>query len=104
MLPSYRNQSVGLLCGSTDWFLYDGKIGRERINYNVNIYLGKIRKKFQIHLHPSIPTDVFKQNRFAPLKNNIRSNWYEGLDTAAIEEIGKWLHFLGAAALRRRGI
>ena len=24
MFPSYRNQSVDLLCKSTDWFLYDG--------------------------------------------------------------------------------
>ena len=28
MFPSYRNQSVDLLCKSTDWFLYDGNIGR----------------------------------------------------------------------------
>ena len=26
--PSYRNQSVDLLCKSTDWFLYDKNIGR----------------------------------------------------------------------------
>ena len=28
MFPSYRNQSFDLLCKSTDWFLYDEKIGR----------------------------------------------------------------------------
>ena len=28
MFPSYRNQSVDLRCKSTDWFLYDGSIGR----------------------------------------------------------------------------
>ena len=28
MFPSYRNQSVDLRCKSTDWFLYDGNIGR----------------------------------------------------------------------------
>ena len=28
MFPSYRNQSVDLLCKSTEWFLYDGNIGR----------------------------------------------------------------------------
>ena len=28
MLLSYRNQSVDLLCKSTDWFLYDRNIGR----------------------------------------------------------------------------
>ena len=32
MFPSNRNQSVDLLCKSTDWFLYDGNIGRSRIN------------------------------------------------------------------------
>ena len=26
MFPSYRNQSVDLLCKSADWFLYDGNI------------------------------------------------------------------------------
>ena len=28
MFSSYRNQAVDLLCKSTDWFLYDGNIGR----------------------------------------------------------------------------
>ena len=28
MFPSYRSQSVDLRCKSTDWFLYDGNIGR----------------------------------------------------------------------------
>ena len=31
MFPSYRNQSVDSLCISTDWFLYDGSIGRFRV-------------------------------------------------------------------------
>ena len=26
-VPSYRNQSVDLLCKSIDWFLYDGNTG-----------------------------------------------------------------------------
>ena len=26
MFPLHRNQSVDLLCKSTDWFLYDGKL------------------------------------------------------------------------------
>ena len=32
MFPSYRNQSVDLQSRSTDWFLYDGNIGRKRVN------------------------------------------------------------------------
>ena len=28
MFPSYRNQSLDLRWKSTDWFLYDGSIGR----------------------------------------------------------------------------
>ena len=28
MFPSYRNQSVDLQSKSTNWFLYDGNIGR----------------------------------------------------------------------------
>ena len=31
MFLSYRNQSVDLQNKSTDWFLYDGNIGRKRI-------------------------------------------------------------------------
>ena len=27
MLPSYRNQSIDLLCKSVDWFLYEGNTG-----------------------------------------------------------------------------
>ena len=29
VLPSYRNQSIDLLCKSIDWFLYDGNTGFE---------------------------------------------------------------------------
>ena len=29
MLQLYSNQSVDLLCKSTDWFLYDENIGRK---------------------------------------------------------------------------
>ena len=31
MFPSYTNQPVDLLCNSTDWFLYDGNIGRWKV-------------------------------------------------------------------------
>ena len=31
MFPSYRNQSIDLQSKSTNWFLYDGEIGRYRI-------------------------------------------------------------------------
>ena len=27
VLPSYRNQSIDLLCESIDWFLYEGNTG-----------------------------------------------------------------------------
>ena len=29
MSPSYRNQSIDLLCKSIDWFLYEGKTGTQ---------------------------------------------------------------------------
>ena len=29
---SYRNQSIGLLCNSLDWFLYDNGLRHERVN------------------------------------------------------------------------
>ena len=31
MFQLYRNQSLDLLCKSTDWFPYDGNNGRERV-------------------------------------------------------------------------
>ena len=31
MFPSYRNYSVDLQSKLTDWFLYDEKIGREKV-------------------------------------------------------------------------
>ena len=34
MFPSYRNQSVEFLCKSTDWFLYDGNIGRKKVKFS----------------------------------------------------------------------
>ena len=40
MLPSYRNQSVDLLCKSTDWFLHDRNIGHYKVNlFSSFIYL-----------------------------------------------------------------
>ena len=32
MLPSFRNQSIGLLCKSIDWFLYGGNTSTLNIN------------------------------------------------------------------------
>ena len=34
VLPSYRNQSLDLLCKSIDWFLYEGSTGIYWVNYN----------------------------------------------------------------------
>ena len=31
MFPSYRNQSVDLQRKSANWFLHNGKIGRQRV-------------------------------------------------------------------------
>ena len=31
-VPSYRNQSIDLLCKSKDWFLYDKDLRQERVN------------------------------------------------------------------------
>ena len=32
VLPSYRNQSIDLLCKSIDWFLYEGNTGIYWVN------------------------------------------------------------------------
>ena len=46
MYPSYRNKSVDLLCKSTDLFLYDGDIGRWRMNSSAFITFSKVFAKF----------------------------------------------------------
>ena len=33
VLPSYRNQSIDLLCKSIDWFLYEGNTGIGWVNF-----------------------------------------------------------------------
>ena len=37
MFPAYRNQSVD--SKSTDWFLYVGSIGRQRVNVPIYFYV-----------------------------------------------------------------
>ena len=32
VLPSYRNQSIDLVCKSIDWFLYEGSTGIQWVN------------------------------------------------------------------------
>ena len=36
VLPSYRHQSIDLLCKSIDWFLYEGNTGGKCINADVS--------------------------------------------------------------------
>jgi len=48
---------------------------------------GKVGKRYSVRLYITIPMDTFKLNRFAPLKNNVRSNWYEGLDNNTAEDL-----------------
>ena len=44
MFPSYRNQSVDLQSKSTDWFLYDGNIGRRRVKQRLVCILTDLEK------------------------------------------------------------
>ena len=37
MSPSYRNQSIDLLCKSMDWFLYDRDVSHERVNRSLDV-------------------------------------------------------------------
>ena len=43
MLPSYRNQSVDLKSEATDWFLYDGNIGRSAFWITLEIVLLSVK-------------------------------------------------------------
>ena len=35
MLLSYRNQPIGLLCKSMDWFLYDNGLRHEKVKWKL---------------------------------------------------------------------
>ena len=37
--PSFRNQSIDLLCISTDWFLYEGNTGTSYVNWDFSYNL-----------------------------------------------------------------
>ena len=42
MLPSYRNQSIDLLCNSIDWFLFEGNTGTNVFTEEINNDLKRI--------------------------------------------------------------
>ena len=64
MLLPHRNQSVDLQSKATDWFLYDGNIGRERVNK-----LTALRDRCQISLLILSKFKQINQLRF-PLKSS----------------------------------
>ena len=41
VLPSYRNQSIKMLCKSVDWFLYEGNTGSWWVNWMKDLKLKK---------------------------------------------------------------
>ena len=43
VLPSYRNQSIDLLCKSIDWFLYEGKTGTYWVTAEILIFASLYR-------------------------------------------------------------
>ena len=58
VLPSYRNQSIGLLCKSIDWFLYEGNTGIWWVNScltNVPIWY-HLKKKYEKKFAPVYPS------------------------------------------------
>ena len=49
---------------------------------------GKIGKRFSIIIHTKTPEGYFKHGRFSPLKSNLRSNWFDGVEQGTVDEIG----------------
>ena len=41
VLPSYRNQSIDLLCKSLDWFLYEGNTGNKWVKRSYSDMISK---------------------------------------------------------------
>ena len=52
MFPSYRNQSVDLLCKSTDWFLYDRTLAVKGLNKFIDVKVA-ILLDLLLELHKS---------------------------------------------------
>ena len=65
MFPSYRNQSVDLLCKSTDWFLYNGNIGRKGLRQLVKRVLRQCYecKKFHVKSYPVPQKELLPADR-----------------------------------------
>ena len=42
--------------------------------------IGKAGKRFVIKLHPCLSVGTFKPQRFSPNKNNVRQNWFNGVE------------------------
>ena len=64
MFPSYRNLSVALQSKRTDWFLYDGNIGCQKV-------------KFWLTFHFNLFSDIAKYYHLAfifPLPDNTEDN------------------------------
>ena len=59
MLPSYRNQSVDFLYKSTDWFLWDGNIGRSKVNYYIPVHLKSHTLNSRPYINRSRPAGIY---------------------------------------------
>ena len=70
MFPTYTNQSVGLKSKSTDWFLRDGNIGREKVNDSSRLLTFFAKMLHYRCLYASIILD--SRRRFSVYKMSIQ--------------------------------
>ena len=63
MLPSYRNQSIDLLCKSTDCFLYEGNIFLQNIAATTEAYQNVFWKLIWNFQDNQGQNQLFKQNK-----------------------------------------
>ena len=81
MFPSYRNQSIDLLCKPTDWFLYEGNTGIQWVNgcgfgYKADIKQQILQTFYLSHnramrMIQKIFTNVYRNISFTE-----KENWY----------------------------
>ena len=107
MFPSYRNQSVDLLFKLTDWFLYDGNIGRQKVKCQrvsvkelsvkelanglrwvkqIKTTIGLIAKRREIYTRPRTQTKNELEGKKKKLLDSEKYKEFKKKETARIKE------------------
>ena len=71
VLPSYRNQSIDLLCKSIDWFLYEGNTGIQWVKFKFVFGYFAVAHQWKSEVYPD-PSWTSKIGLFAKIINGFQ--------------------------------